>query len=220
MRRFWRKLIKGQTDSRPTRFHTQEGQLAPGTAYLRLPVVIVQWLRLRLFGKLPEHPWIPPTATARISQHLSPAAQVLEIGAGMSTLWLAPRCRSLLSIEADRRWYERLAAILAQRGLRHVTLQHRWLAADMCDFSTVPDASLDLCMVDGGPRLECARAALSKLKPDGWLYVDNTDLYPETKDFLRSLGASHRCRLTYFRGFAPACLFVNEGTLLELLPAP
>lgn len=212
------KLLRGSTDDRRSRFHTQEGRLAPASAYLQLPFALLQYLRRRWSGRLVEAPWIPPSATRRISQRLSPASRVLEIGAGMSTLWLAARCGSLLSIEADREWHDRLAEILARRGLRHVNLQYRWQAADMCDFSAVADGSLDLCLVDGGPRLECARAAIPKLKTDGWLYIDNTDLYPETKSFLRSLSVSRPCLLTYFRGFAPACLFINEGALLELLP--
>jgi hypothetical protein len=218
MPRLMAKLLRGATDDRPSRFHTQEGRLAPATAYLRLPLALLEYLRRRWFDRLAEAPWIPPSATRRIRRRLSPAARVLEIGAGMSTLWLAARCGSLLSIEADRQWHDRLAEIVAQRRLRHVNLQHRWHAADMCDFSTVADGSLDLCLVDGGPRLDCARAALPKLRPDGWLYVDNTDLYPETKAFLESVGTSRPCRLNYFRGFAPACLFINEGALLELTP--
>lgn len=217
-RGLWHKLLKGSTDNRPTRFHTQDGGLAPFGAYFRLPVALGQWLQLRFFGRRVECPWIPSSATRLIERHLSPGARVLEIGAGMSTLWLAQRCKSLLSIEADQEWFDRLGAILAERGLKHVDLQFRWRADDMCDFSTIPDASLDLCFIDGGPRLECLRAALPKLKPDGWLYVDNTDLYPDTKEYLATLPPAQSC-LTFHRGFAPACLFVNEGAILQMVPA-
>ena len=216
--RLWRKLIRGTTDSRPTRFHTQEGHLAPAAAYFYLPVAIVQWLQLRLFARYVERPWIPASATHRIKQHLSPDARVLEIGAGMSTLWLAARCKALLSIEADQKWFDQLGAILASRQIGNVDLQFRWRANEMCDFSAMADGSLDLCFIDGGPRLECIQAALTKLKPDGWLYVDNTDLYPDTKLFLERLSETKDCRLTYQRGFPPACLFVNEGIILEMMP--
>ena len=215
----WKKLLKGTTDSRPSRFHTQEGNLAPWTAYLELPIALGQWLQLRLFARYVEKPWIPPSATRRIQQHLSADACTLEVGAGMSTLWLAKRSQSLLSIEADQKWFDKLSEILAARGLRHVNLQFRWQVADMCDFSNLPDGSLDFCLVDGGPRNECINAALAKLKPNGWLYVDNTDLYPDTKKLLISLSQKLPCRMTFHRGFPPACLFVNEGALLELIPA-
>jgi len=215
---FWSKLIRGDTDSRPTRFHTQDGRLAPAAAYFTLPIALAQWLQLRLFTRQVERPWIPPSATKKIQQRLSPGARVLEIGAGMSTLWLAARCQTLLSIEADRKWFDRLGAILAARQIQNVDLQFRWRAHEMCDFSTVADGSIDLCFIDGGPRLQCIQAALAKLKPDGWLYVDNTDLYPETKQFLEPLGQTKTCRLTHHRGFPPACLFVNEGIVLEMIP--
>ena len=217
--RLWNKLVRGNTDSRPTRFHTQDGHLAPWSAYGYLPVAFAQWLQLRLFSHHVERPWIPPSATRKIQQRLSPEAHVLEVGAGMSTLWLASRCKSLLSIEADVKWFDQLGGMLATRRLLHVDLQFRWLADDMCDFSTIADGSLDLCLIDGGPRLECIRAALPKLKPDGWLYVDNTDLYPDTKEFITTIGQKQRCRITFYRGFPPACLSVNEGVLLEMIPA-
>lgn len=219
LRRLWRKLVRGDTDTRRTRFHTQDGRLAPLGAYVHLPVAIIQWLRLKLFSSYVERPWIPPSATRMIQRHLTLGSRVLEIGAGMSTLWLAKRCRSLLSIEADRKWFEQLGVMLAGRGLRHVDLQFRWQADDMSDFSSVPDGSLDLCFVDGGPRLECIVAALPKLKPDGWLYVDNTDLYPDTKEFLTKLLTTRPGRLVFHRGFPPACLFINEGVIFMMDPA-
>ncbi len=217
-RRNWNKLIKGSTDSRPTRFHTQDGHLAPGRAFLDLPAAVIQWLRLKLTGHRVERPWIPPAATRELQTRLSPEARVLEIGAGMSTLWLAARSRSVLSIEADRQWFELLGTILAERHLRQVDLQFRWRKDDMCDFSAIPDGSLDLCFIDGGPRIDCLQAALPKMKPDGWIYVDNTDLYLETKQFITALPQQRPCRVAFYRGFAPACLFVNEGAIVRFGP--
>ena len=215
----WRKLIRGDTDDRPTRFHTQDGHLAPLVAYAKLPQAILQWLRLDWFGQRIERPWIPPSATQVIERFLPPGAQVLEIGAGMSTLWLARRCQSMLSIEADQKWFEQLRGIIAQRGLKNVNLQYRWQAHEMCDFSAIPDGSLHFCLIDGGPRLECLRAALPKMRTDGLIYVDNTDLHLSTKEFLLTLPTTHSLRLTFHRGFAPACLFINEGAFLEMMSA-
>jgi len=215
----WSKLFQGDTRTRPTRFHTQDGNLAPWLAYFGLPRAIWQWIRWRYYGKLVERPWIPPSATRKIQGFLTPDTRVLEIGGGMSTLWLAKRCRSLLSIEADQKWFDQLRALVVERGLNHVDLQFRWQASEMCDFSSLSDGSLDFCLIDGGPRLECIQAALPKMKPDGLIYVDNTDLYIPSKEFLLTLPAMHSCRLSFHRGFAPACLFINEGAFLEMIPA-
>ncbi len=164
-----KKLFKGNTDRRRSRFHTQDGNLAHWTAYSQLPVALMQWLQLRLFDRYVEKPWIPPSTTRLIQYHLPADARALEIGAGMSTLWLATRCKFLLSIEADRIWFDKLGKILASRGLRQVDLQFRWQVADMCDYSSLADGSLDFCLVDGGPRHECIEAVLPKMKPNSWL---------------------------------------------------
>ena len=37
-----------------------------------------------------------------------------------------------------------------------------------------PDASLDLVVVDGRARVECARRAMPKVKPGGLLLLDDT----------------------------------------------
>lgn len=219
-RRLFDKVIKGTTGTRPTRFHTQEGQRAPYAAYLGLPIALGQWVRLKLTGRRAERPWIPPSATRDIGSRLSSAARGLEIGAGMSTLWLAPRCGSLVTIEADEAWVKSLRNILAERGWGHVDLRALWRAEEMCDFADIPDGSLDFCLIDGGPRAACLRAALPKLKPDGWAYVDNTDLYPDAKALLLTLEAQNRGSLVFHRGFAPACLFVNEGAIIKLSPRP
>ena len=204
-----------------TRFRTSDGDRAPFRELLRLPRCVAQWSRARWTGRRPELPWIPYPAIHALARQLPPNAHALEIGAGMSTLWLAGRCAAVFSIEADAQWFERLRDELARRRLSHVRLEHRWEAGHLCDFSAIADHSLDLAFVDGGPRLACARAALRKLKPGGLLYVDNTDdagTGESTKRFLLETARAPGASLEFFRGFPPATLFVNEGALLR--PGP
>lgn len=201
-----------------SRFRTTDGNTAPLAAWARLPQCVWQWTVARLTGRRPELPWIPYPAIDALAQRIRPDWRVLEIGAGMSTVWLARHAAAVTSYESDRGWFEFLQRRFAVAGARHVDLQHRWIAAEMCDFSQIPDGSLDLAFVDGGPRLDCARAALSKLKPGGLLYADNIDdsAQPDSlKRFLRARAAERGERLTFYVGFPPAALFVNEGAILE-----
>lgn len=133
----------------------------------------------------------------------------------MSTLWLARRVGRLVSFEADAGWHAQLARFLSERCLTHVELHHRWVATDLSDFSLVADASLDLCVIDGGPRLACLLAALPKLRPGGCIYADNTDSNPGVKDRLQKLADERGWPLTFHRGFPPACLYLSEGAVLE-----
>lgn len=202
---------------RRSRWRTAEGAALSPCEWLSFPVACAQWLLLKIAGRRVERPWIPPSATRALARHLSSSARVLEIGAGFSTLWLARRCAALTSIEADRTWFEQMQRILAARRMTHVDLQFRWVAHEMADFSSISDRSLDLCIVDGGPRRACLEAALPKLKPGAWLYLDNADSNPDAKDLLRGLAAENRCTLATYRGFPPACLYVSEGIVATLL---
>lgn len=203
---------------RRSRWRTAEGAALTWREWISFPVACWQWVLLKTLGHRVERPWIPPSATRALAAHLPPDSHVLEIGSGFSTLWLSRRCARLLSIEADQGWFEHLRGTLAARGLTHVDLQFRWVGTEMSDFSQIPDHSLDLCVVDGGPRCACAQAAVPKLKPGGWLYLDNSDTNPDAKAFLRQLAAAGKCTLTAYRGFPPACLYVSEG-LVAVFPS-
>jgi predicted O-methyltransferase YrrM len=205
--------------SRRSRFRTSDGNTAPVAAWARLPQCAAQWVFARVTGRRPELPWIPYPAIDALARRIRPDWRVLEIGAGMSTAWLGRRAAAVTSYEADRGWFEFLQQRFAAAYASHIDLQHRWLAAEMCDFSQIADRSLDLAFVDGGPRLQCAQAALPKIKPGGLLYVDNVDdsAQPDsTKRFLLARAAERRERLTFYVGFPPAALFVNEGAILEV----
>ncbi|HTQ30164.1 MAG TPA: class I SAM-dependent methyltransferase [Opitutaceae bacterium] len=163
-------------------------------------------------------PWIPYPAIRFLRRRLNSNSHVLEIGSGMSTLWLASLCARVDSIEADQRWKDLLQAELVRRRIANARIIFRWCASEMCDFSQWPDASIDLALVDGGPRPECFTAALPKIKSGGLIYVDNTDIDKTSRDAgerLMSHAREHGCRMWIFRGFIPCNLFVNEGMLLQ-----
>jgi hypothetical protein len=213
------KLLKAGDARRRSRFHTARGDPISSFAWRRLPLTMGWILLPRLTRWRPTIPWIPFSAIRALAQRLTPDAQVLEIGSGMSTLWLARRCSRLVSIEADEQWFQRVRELLRRRRLNHVELRYRWRALEMSDFTEFPDRSLDLVVVDGGPREQCLLAAVPKVRPGGVVYVDNTD-EPQIagccRERLVEIAASTGGRLDYHRDFSPGNLYVSEGTLLTL----
>jgi len=198
-----------------SRFRTAEHEPLTWRQWLELPPAITYWILLKLTGRRAKLPWIPASARREIARLLPANARVLEVGAGMSTLWLAPRCAQIISFESDQGWCDVLQAELTRRKLDHVDLQHRWLAHEMADFSLVPDDSLDLCVIDGGPRHECARAAPPKIKPGGCIYLDNADTNLDAKRLLLELANDGGWSVSIHRGFPPACLYVTEGIVVR-----
>jgi len=115
------------------------------------------------FALVLQYPLLPPWATA------------FEWGSGGSTIWLAERCRSLVSIEHDPEWHHLVEGKLHEMGLEadlRFVREERYAEA----IGGYPDKTLDLVFVDGidRTRSECVARAIPKVKPGGWLILDDT----------------------------------------------
>jgi len=120
----------------------------------------------------------------------------LEFGSGRSTVWFAGKLRRLTSVEHDPDWFATISRKLADAGLRNVDyrlipLDHPKSAPEQEVYDPLPkyvaiaadfpDESLDFIVVDGHYRSHCIRQSHCKLKPGGFLLVDDANLWPDTK---------------------------------------
>jgi hypothetical protein len=171
----------------------------------------------RSFGIYPELPWIPFAAIPCLERVITREAFVWEIGAGMSTLWLARHAGRVVSIEADQFWHTKLQSILAAKKITNVDLRFEWVAERMCAFTGVDDHSIDFLFVDGGPRAQCLIEGFRKVKAGGHIYLDNWDVaafWPGAEEFL----TAHHQEIVVRQGFVdyvPGNFAVNEGLFLQ-----
>jgi predicted O-methyltransferase YrrM len=98
----------------------------------------------------------------------------LEWGSGRSTLWFAGRVAHLTSVEQDPGWYERIGRQMRDTNITNVNLL---LCTDDESYVGVadqfPENSLDFALVDGGPRSACANATVKKIRPGGFIAIDD-----------------------------------------------
>src|SRR6202035_5764199 len=125
-------------------------------------------------------PWIVPSAIRFLDRVLNPRSRIFEFGSGSSTVWFCERVGAVASIEDDANWYERVNRKLAGSRLTNYTLQLTSAESYPSCVKQFPDNSLDLVLVDGNEapnagRLECLAAARSKVRPGGWLVLDDSD---------------------------------------------
>jgi hypothetical protein len=179
---------------------------------------LYQTLLRKGLGIYPRLPWIPFNAIRHFDGLIRPSWVILEIGAGMSTLWYAARCRRVVSVEAQEEWFHRLSQILRQESRENVDLRYEWEEAKMADFREHADDSLDLVVVDGGPRELCVRNAWGKVRPGGYLYLDNSDspfLCGRAVELLLDwVGRDPRC-FRFFTDFVPGYFFASQGLLVR-----
>jgi predicted O-methyltransferase YrrM len=141
----------------------------------------------------PDHPWLTRNANELLNTLLIRSDRGLEFGCGRSTIWLARRVGVLISVEHNRRWYEKVMRLIQQEGLNgkvQLLLNECQAETDargpesdyvkvLTDFE---DSSLDFILVDGVYRSDCAVLGLPKLKPGGLLILDNANWFLPNQD--------------------------------------
>jgi predicted O-methyltransferase YrrM len=133
----------------------------------------------------PGVPWMPQRANEILEGMLRPTDRCLEWGSGDSTIWLRARCASIISVETDPSWYERVRADLSKRGYDPDSV--RLLSTEPADrpaesdyvrvVDAFDDGELDVCFVDGEHRPTCIFEVIPKLTSRGLLIVDDVHGY-------------------------------------------
>jgi hypothetical protein len=144
----------------------------------------------------PDKPWLCPGTVRFCEKHLDRSMKGLEFGSGRSTVWFAGQVGSLTSVEHNSEWFEKVQHLLVERGVtkvdyRFVPPNHAVHEASHApdqptpDYVRVaedfPDRSLDLVVVDGLYRNHCIRRAVRKLRPGGYLLVDDVNVWPSVE---------------------------------------
>jgi hypothetical protein len=167
------------------------------TFWLRRPRMLLARLRYRAWERShPDKPWLCPGTVAFCEAHTSRSMTALEFGSGRSTRWLSSLVGHLTSVEHDKGWYEKVRRGLDGAGADNVTyllvpLDHPeseperdWYSpvpAYVAVADGVPDGSLGLAVVDGHYRTQCIRRLVSKVAPNGYLLVDDVNLWPSVE---------------------------------------
>jgi len=199
------------------RFYDNYGNFV---GFSRLPMGAVsfyQALQRKSFGRYPALPWIPFRAISVLSKLCRKDWKVVEIGGGMSTLWLSERCGHVTTIEASEAWYQKLSELLSERKITNVHLRYEPRGDRMCDFAGIDNAVLDLLVIDGGPRESCLARGFSKVRSSGWVYLDNWDVpafWTGSSEFLAAK-SGELASSTRFTDYVPGSFCVNTGLLLQ-----
>jgi protein-L-isoaspartate O-methyltransferase len=213
--RFWKALVTGD-GLRKSRLHTYSGARVDLAGLAYLPKSL--WSRVLLeLGHRQRVPWLGYRAVKRLEQIIHPDWSVLEFGSGMSTLFLAGRCRRVVSIESDPEWQGRMREIFAEKGIDNVDLRFRDVEA-YTELADLADASFDLVVVDGIVRDRASIVAVRKVRPGGYVFLDNSDVpWPDHKAARQTLiDAAAPGRVEFFNDFYPFQVLVNESMLVRV----
>ncbi len=212
-----RRLLTGR-ENRKSRLHNFNGQLLDAAGFLYLPQSVLTTLSLKLANRRPELPWLGFRTIKYLDHLIQPDWKILEFGSGMSTVWFARRCASLVSIETNRSWHNSVTSMLAERALRNV--DYRLAAqAEAHLLQDYEDSYFDFVLVDGASRDQAMITALQKVKAGGCVYLDNSDMpYPAHRSARAMLvsAAVQESNVRIFNDLSPGRIFVNEGILASV----
>lgn len=210
--KYFEKLIAGGPGRR-SRLHDAEGNRIDlaGLAFAPLSLASAA-ARLAFDYHLPI-PWLGYRATLRLAGLLGPDKDVLEFGSGMSTKWLAERARHVVSIERNVAWYQRVCSVLKRDKVTNVEYV---LAEDTVVHPCPPlSQSFDIVLVDGLERRSCVRIAVNVVRPEGWIYLDNSDVESAARNELVGAAKARDWHVEPFVDFVPGYLMVTQGLLVQ-----
>lgn len=166
-------------------------------------------------------PWWNPRAIRYLRENLPSPGNAFEWGSGGSTVWLSDCGLAVTAIESEREWADKVRAKCPAADVRFipgtdsgVCRSEFELKDNVEDFfddyvsavDEFPDGSFDVVVIDGHCRIECARRATQKVKPNGIVVIDDTNWQfllptPETFD------GWERLTLSGFKSNSGLCVY-------------
>lgn len=149
-------------------------------------------------------PWLTFAATRFLERHLHRGMRVFEYGSGGSTVFLAQRVASVVSVEHDAAWADSVRAELARQRLTncthnlipptpsptarevdnadpagYISSDDRYTGQSFQQYVSAIDeyglGHFDLVLVDGRARPSCLVHAAKSAKPSGCIMLDNSE---------------------------------------------
>ena len=158
------------------------------------------WLKDKLLMQNPckaGFPWINYAVIQFLHHFLKKDMKVLEFGSGGSSIFFLKRKVHLISIEHEEVWLTEVQKRIP-KNRRKVWESHLISSKNgtngipssidyLSPIRKIADTSIDLLLVDGRHRVDCIRRSISKIKPNGYIILDNSDRpeYSETFELLR-----------------------------------
>jgi hypothetical protein len=164
-------------------FHTQLRSTMP--TFRSVSYYLHKYQALRFEKRNPDKPWLNKQAIDTFDTLLLPSDLIVECGSGRSTAWFCKKTANVISIENDLTWYNIVKQQLADKGCTNVDYRFAEYSFDgdqekndyIRQIQSLPDNSVDVCLIDGGPRSYCGLELLPKLKSGGIMAIDDAHHY-------------------------------------------
>jgi predicted O-methyltransferase YrrM len=122
--------------------------------------------------------------------------RIFEYGGGNSTVWYADRASGVVSVEHNKKWYQKIQSQMPENTTTH------YIPPDSYTEAIDSRGPFDVVIVDGLHRNQCIEAAIPELSESGVIILDDAqrEKYDAGKQKLRDEGY----RQLTFEGLKPS----------------
>lgn len=163
-------------------------------------------------------PWWTFAANEWVKARIKKTDLVFEYGSGGSSLWLAAHAKSVVSVEHDEAWYEKIRPSLPSNAQVLFREAGDEFSSDVsgayCRAISEVDSPFDIIVIDGMERNACARLASRFLSPNGIIIFDNSHR-AKYADGMKSLAKDGFWRLDFAGCVTDRCLTSIFGRSTE-----
>ena len=147
-------------------------------------------------------PWYTYPAIEYLVQFDYSEKRVFEFGCGYSSLFWANRAHSVIGIENNTQWF-----VKWQHYFHRPNLSIRFIPEDKLYSQAILDENgmFDVIIIDGRCRCDCVRSAITKLAPNGFIILDDSDRTNTSKEYseaIKTLKENNLLQVDFY-GFCP-----------------
>jgi hypothetical protein len=152
-------------------------------------------------------PWVTYSFIDFIADRIQKEHKIFEFGSGNSTLYYAKRAGTVVSVEHDKEWFDKITTGKPSNSeMVFCELESNGAYSKM---PTSRDQKFDIIIVDGRDRVNCCYHSLSALSESGVVVLDDSERlkYQDGRTFLLENGFKELS----FSGISPG-LFYRKST--------
>jgi hypothetical protein len=152
-------------------------------------------------------PWVTYSFIDFIQARLKKQHRVFEFGSGNSTYFYARYAGTVVSVEHDKEWYDKIVSTKPENA--NLIFCELVRGGDYCRMPLKLEGKFDIIIVDGRDRVNCCKQAVNAVSENGVIVLDDSEreAYIEGVDFLKQNGFKQLS----FSGISPG-LFYNKAT--------
>lgn len=143
--------------------------------------------------KNPFDPFLNRDVIFFLKKYLNKKDFVVEFGSGRSTLWFSNYCKSILSFESNKQYFNMLLSKVEKNHIQNCEIRFCHSLEDyIFAINSLDNNSIDVCLVDSeNYRFEIMINIVSKIRNGGILLIDDANRYfpsdSVSPDSLRSI---------------------------------